>query len=375
MRKNFFVVFLLITLFFRFVPLTANAETVPYFTYSLDAQSAAPDELVKLKINANQMPDTAAGFRMIVNYDDTVLSFVRTETSSQIKSGTMMTNSASNPIYSVYVCDVNQNAAPVLSGNIISFVFKVKNDADEGKTVIGAHIDQVCNYQANQLGLNYDEDLTLNIETDEDPSGNAFLTMLDPLKGRLIPDFSSDVFDYSMNVGYDVKTVEFEAAAGDSGTVKINRKTLGRAGTDTDIIVTVTSANKKVKEQYVVTVHRDETPDIAAESTEGKPAPQKTAAVSKPTEIKSGAVTENQEYQPSPQRAETGNANKTVWQSTDGTPVAAGQIQQVSAGRDGRSIYIIGNQMPTYVVLLLVAVVLVQLGMLLSFWLNIKPKR
>lgn len=255
---------LLVLVLLALFPLPVFAdETVPYFTYSLDKQSAVSGELVKLKINANSNTDTAAGFRMIINYDAAVVSFVRTENSSQIKSGTMVTNSQSNPIYGVYVCNTDQTSAPALSGNIISFVFKVNDDVREGKTKIGAHIDEVCNYQAKQLNLNFDEDLTLHVEPEVQLSAEAYLTTLTPLKGTLAPQFAEDVFTYTMRVNDDVTSVEFAATAGENGRVKINRKTLQKAGSNTAIIATVTSADQKTTSQYVVTVSRAEKPATA----------------------------------------------------------------------------------------------------------------
>ena len=189
--------FLMLPMFF--LPTAFADETVPYFTYSMDKQSAVSGDIVKLKINANHKDDTAAGFRMVINYDASVVSFVRTETSSQIKSGTMVTNSQSNPIISVYVCNADKTTAPELSGNIISFVFKVNDDVPEGKIQIGAHIDEVCNYQSQQLNLNFDENLALKVEPQGQLSSEAYLTALTPFNGTLTPSFSRDVLEYFMS--------------------------------------------------------------------------------------------------------------------------------------------------------------------------------
>lgn len=375
MRRIAAHIILLLLLLTSIIPVTAHADTVPYFTFSLDTASAPADGLVKLQIYANPVPDTAAGFRMTIEYDESAVSFVRTETSSQIKTGTMMTNGDVNPIRSVYVCNVDQKTAPVLSGNIISFVFKVHDDAQKGKVTFGAHIDQICNYQAKQLNLNYDEDLTLNIDPELNPSDRAYLTSLYPQTGSLTPSFSSDIFEYEMNVGYDVTSVEFEASAGSGGTVKINRKTLGRAGTDTSIIATVTSADKKAKVQYVVTVHRQAEP---SDSDSGEQQPTKPVLAAsgvepgKPTSRSSGAAYE----------APEGNGEQTDSQPASSAAPQAGTVQPGNSGQlplaanagGIRNIYIIGNQMPTWVVVIFAAIVLIELGMMLAQWLIIKPK-
>lgn len=266
MNRRLFSAFLLCGLLIFLFPVCAAAETAPYFTFSLSGQAVSENQLIKLEINANEMTDPAAGFRMMISYDDAQLSFVRTETSSQIKSGTMETNSAGNPIYSVYVCNVDQNAAPSLSGNIISFVFKVKDGAAAGKTKIRAQIDQICNYQAQKLNLDYDEDLTFSITEEGLPSGEAFLKSLVPVSGRLSPAFSPDIFTYAMEVPANVSSVEFMAEAGSGGAVTINRRTLGKSGSQTSIIATVTSADKKSSVQYVVLVHRVEEPQTGNSS-------------------------------------------------------------------------------------------------------------
>lgn len=371
-RASIYSLVLLPVILFCFIfSQPAHAETVPYFTFHLDKDSVPPDGLVKVYVSANPVPDTAAAFRMRMDYDSSVLSFVGTETSSQIKTGTLMTNSDSNPICSVYVCNVGQKAAPVLSGNIISFVFKVCDTADLGKTVIGAHIDQICNYQAQQLNLSYDENLTLKINPETDLSGNAYLTALKPLTGSLVPEFSPDEFQYRMTVGAEVQSVEFQASAGDGGTVSINRRTLGKAGSDTVILATVTSKNKKAKVQYAVTVHRN-----AAVDNETEKSPVATATQEeKRSQNKNGGNNSKSSFSRSGTGGVKGTTGSTKAEETQ-SPVqiatsGSNSTQLLAANGAGtRNIYIIGNQMPFYLMVLLVVILLIQLGIMLAPWLS-----
>lgn len=367
MKKCLFIIFLILLLNLMIFPLTAFAdETVPYFTYSLDKQNAVSGDIVKLKINANHKEETAAGFRMNISYDAGNLSFVRTETSSQIKSGTMVTNSQINPIISVYVCNTDKGAAPDLTGNIISFVFKVNDDVDEGKTQIGAHIDELCNYQSEQLDFHFDEDLTLKVEPQQLLSNKAYLTSLLPLNGTLKPGFSQDVMEYSMNVDYDVTSVEFAATAGEKGTVKINRKTLLKAGTDTSIIATVTSADKKSTSQYVITVSRAEKLQITSTVSSGGTESKSTTSLTAPEAAE-------QVIGKSPVLKDSSQVNGTVAEATQATlPDATVQQQSADTAHSDRNIYIIGNQMPTYVVGMLTAALCIMIGIALSFWLKLK---
>ncbi len=361
-------------------PLNACAETVPYFTFSLSTESVSSGDLVKLRINANQTADTAAGFRMRVGYDDKILGFVRTETSGQIKSGTMATNSAGNPILSVYVCNTDGTSAPELSGNIISFVFKVKEGVSDGTTNVEAHIDQICNYQAEQLNLNYDENMPLKVEQPVGKSDEAYLNALVPSEGKLSPEFSSDVCEYTLRVDYDVRSVEFTADAGRNGTVKINRKSLGKAGSKTNIVATVTSENKENKAQYIVTVSRAAAPESPETDSRGGTAAAKVQTKNKQAESaasgrgtsgsKTDRATGNAGYEPESEAGpETAEA---AGQANDGETA---QTQPAYAGGGGRNIILVGNQMPVFVTGLLAALLCVLVGMFLTFWLKLNGKK
>lgn len=392
MRKRIIAVLLFCFLLMQLLLPSASADTVPYFTFGLNEQSAASGDFVRLKINANQTADTAAGFRIKVNYDSAALSFVRTETSAQIKSGTMATNSSSNPVCSVYVCNVDSKSAPELSGNIITYVFKVKDGVSNGKTSIGAHIDQVCNFQAKQLNLNYDENLSLEIKQPSQLSGEAYLNTLEPLRGKIRPEFSSDVYEYTMSVDYDVTSVEFAASAGSGGAVKINRKSLGKAGTNTEITATVTSADKQNKAQYTVNVSRDIAPVKSAagfvDSIDGssgkKTKSQEQAATAEQEETQKQAKSKKQAASKSVRQsgiAEDSAEKSSMAQNAPlnseagSTQGAQPQPTQAQSTNLNRNIYIIGSQMPTYVVGMLTAALCIMIGIAMSFWLKINPKK
>ncbi len=372
------VLFFLFLLIFT-LSVKSSADTIPYFTFSTTAKNASCGDLVKLQIRAEETADPAAGFRMTIRYDDKVLSFVRTETSSQIKSGTMATNSAGNPIYSVYVCNVDEKSAPKLSGNIISFVFKVKDGVPDGKTGIGAHVDQICNFQARQLNLDYDEEIPLTIVRPDVISNEAYLSELEPVDGRIRPNFSSDVYEYAMNVNYDVNSVEFAASAAENGSVKISRKSLEKAGAKTRIVATVTSEDKKSKAEYVILVSRDTAPSYAAVSagkkTEEKPEkallqaarddpPKESAA---PKKSSAGAVYEKV----SAPTEHTKNAENALDSGENSMALPVAVPPQASGQQGAGALYIIGNQMPVYVVGMLVTLLCIMVGIALSFWLRI----
>ncbi|WP_195986231.1 cadherin-like beta sandwich domain-containing protein [Clostridium sp. D33t1_170424_F3] len=85
-----------------------------------------------------------------------------------------------------------------------------------------------------------------------------YLTALQPSEGVLEPAFSPDTFTYFMRVSSETREVIFQAGTSPGATVTINRRTLFKAGSETDIVVTVRSENGKEKAEYVVTVYREE---------------------------------------------------------------------------------------------------------------------
>ncbi|XOQ48564.1 MAG: Cadherin-like beta sandwich domain protein [Eubacteriales bacterium] len=359
------------------IKVSANAEPVPYFTYTLDKSSVSAGDFIKVQLIANQTADTAAGFRMAIEYDAAVFSFVRTETSAQIKSGTMYTNSTGNPIRSVYVCNVDHPTAPELSGNILSFVFQVKNSAPAGKAIIGAHIDDVCNYNAKRLDVSVNQTLTAVVNPpEEEPSDEASLASLQPYQGELIPPFSPDIYKYKLYVDSHVNSVEFSASARDGGTVRINRKSLYKAGTATPIIATVTSANKKVKTEYVITVFRGEKPVPVSDGEPDKP--------ESGTLPKGKASGQNQKAQKKENSVKT-RQTKQAGKSAAAVPAEAGQddqqaiqtaVQQPSySNHSDRNIYVIGNQMPTFFIGMLTTVLCLMVGIFLTFYLRIAPRK
>ncbi len=68
-----------------------------------------------------------------------------------------------------------------------------------------------------------------------------FLTALQPSVGNLEPPFSPDILDYTLQVDAEVSSVTFQANATEGATISVNRKTLYKSGSTTEIVVTVRS--------------------------------------------------------------------------------------------------------------------------------------
>lgn len=250
----FLCVFFILSLF-SFLPF--HAETSAGFSCGFDQTQARREELIRLRVRCAGTSPVPAGFRIRVSFDGDAVRYVGTEAASALGNGTVETNEGSEEICSVYVCNPRNGYAPPLSGTVITFVFRVGADAPAGSTAFAVAMDQICDYGGNSLP-GYSQSLALQIAPGK--SSQAYLTDLVPSAGKLKPEFSSDVFEYRLSVGWQTKTVTFEADAGESGTVKASRKTLGGGGSDTPVTLTVTSADKASKQAYIVTVHRGEKP-------------------------------------------------------------------------------------------------------------------
>jgi len=213
------------------------------------------------------------------------------------------------------------------------------------------------------------------LEPEVQLSDAAYLTALTPFEGTLKPTFSQDVFTYTMDVNYDVTTVEFAATAGENGTVKINRRSLQKAGSATSILVTVTAADKKNTSQYVIVVSRAQKPaeastgssEVITKSTTSSPAKSVIADSQPVIRIPSNVIPTAGVQVSSPETP----AEKSQQSQTPAVPA---QQQPENINRSDRNIYIIGNQMPAYLVGFLAACLCISNGMIFGIWLKIKSK-
>ena len=124
-----------------------------------------------------------------------------------------------------------------------------------------------------------------------------------------------------MQVGAEVEQILFDLEAADGGTAKVNRKNLGKQGSTTQFVITVTSSDKKNKSQYTVNVTRGEKIKEESNSKSSTSGRSKTNGLAKQT-------------------TEEGIDDETLHTDT----IFYGD----------RNLYIVGNQMPSYFVYIIV---------------------
>lgn len=383
MCKRFMAAFLPLLLAMLFCPLSgAKAATAPYFTFSLDRNEANADDLVRVRVQARAASDPAAGFRARVFYDSDSLSFAGTE-SAGIQSGTLETNSVSDPVCCVYVCNTEHSSAPSLSGNALTFVFQVRSGAKPGQsTAVTADVDQICGYDGGALAPDCEDRMQLRITSRS--SSQAELRNLEPSQGRLSPDFSPDVHAYEMWVPDDVDSVTFGADAFDGGTVKVSRRTLHAAGSDTLIAITVTSGDGNSRAVYQVTVHREEAPPSSrpeSRAAASKPAPRtgKAGRVSSARPVRAGGTIssgkanvprnptlESKAVSRAPQTGKSPESTQPEAVPADGWAAAA--PAQAAAPDDPVRIVLVQDRMPSFLVGMLAAALCATVGIALNLW-------
>jgi hypothetical protein len=355
----------------QFLPVPAAAAgAAAYFSCSLDPASASAEELVRLDVKAYRTEETAAGFRLKVRYDEDRLEYVSTEAAGAVKSGTMKTNGGSGLISCVYVCNTEKGHAPVLSGTIASFVFQVAADAKAGSTALTVSADQICNYDGDPLDADRAEQ-KLNLKIHPSLSAKAGLTALTPSSGTLEPEFSPSVHSYMLAVGSKIDTVEFQAAAADGGTVKASRKTLNAAGKETQIALTVTSADRTRTSQYLVTVRRaakgEEAVSVKPEKAGKKgPGTAGEAKNSEPTPKNSGGTGRAESPDSLTARPPESGPSAALPQSTAAEPENGGRE---STG--DRTLVLVGDRMPSFFTGMLAAALCISVGIAISLWLPI----
>lgn len=89
-------------------------------------------------------------------------------------------------------------------------------------------------------------------------SSNCKLTKLIPTEGALVPGFSPDIYEYTIDVPENTKDIYFETEASEGADIKINRHKLKAPGSNTDIYITVKNGRKTGSAAYHILVNRTE---------------------------------------------------------------------------------------------------------------------
>jgi hypothetical protein len=203
------------------------------------------------KLNVNS-------FKFTVKYDSSKVIYNSFTAPKGTSRKNFNVNSENDLLYIEYVCKKSDLLVDS-SLNICNFTFDSKDDADSSECKFEILSFEIADGNKRNFSLSNLDNLTIDFEPVA--KANCYLSRLIPSSGRLAPDFSKDIFEYSVDVDHDISFLDFDVyCENEFATSKINRRKLASAGKDTKINIVVNDKKAKSKLTYVVNVHRCEKP-------------------------------------------------------------------------------------------------------------------
>ena len=224
------------------------------FAPALTVEEGRPGGVVEVAFPYDGSLGEVAAFRAQVEYDPTVLEYLRPTYGESVQAGTVTTQNTPGKVASVYTAPAG---GPYLAAeDAIIYRFRILESAAPGLATVFASAFELSTPEP--AAIPEDVDVSLSFQVLEPPSSDARLLSLAPDHGQLQPAFDPDVFAYTMTVPYEVEAVTFTAEPVPGAACRVNRKNLGSGGSDTLFRITVTAEDGETKSEYQVTVHRQE---------------------------------------------------------------------------------------------------------------------
>ena len=248
--------------------LWGTAAQAAGFAPALTVEEGRPGGVVEVAFPYDGSLGEVAAFRTQVEYDPTVLEYLRPTYGESVQAGTVTTQNTPGKVASVYTAPAG---GPYLAAeDAIIYRFRILESAVPGLATVFASAFELSTPEP--AAIPEDVDVSLSFQVLEPPSSDARLLSLAPDHGQLQPAFDPDVFAYTMTVPYEVEAVTFTAEPVPGAACRVNRKNLGAGGSDTLFRITVTAEDGETKNEYHVTVHRqekeeEEKPELSADAS------------------------------------------------------------------------------------------------------------
>ena len=224
------------------------------FAPALTVEEGRPGGVVEVAFPYDGSLGEVAAFRAQVEYDPTVLEYLRPTYGESVQAGTVTTQNTPGKVASVYTAPAG---GPYLAAeDAIIYRFRILESAAPGLATVFVSAFELSTPEP--AAIPEDVDVSLSFQVLEPPSSDARLLSLAPDHGQLQPAFDPDVFAYTMTVPYEVEAITFTAEPVPGAACRVNRKNLGSGGSDTLFRITVTAEDGETKNEYHVTVHRQE---------------------------------------------------------------------------------------------------------------------
>ncbi|MDR1627770.1 MAG: cadherin-like beta sandwich domain-containing protein [Oscillospiraceae bacterium] len=270
-NKKFIIKLLITVLYFCLAPACFSESDFTSAKLICDNTCAKAGKSLKIKAMINSYSELSVNaFKFTVKYDSGVFNYNNFTAPKGTCRKNFNVRAENDLLYVEYVCKksdllVNQSL------NICNFTFDSKNDIDPHECKFEFQSFEIVDGNKRNFSLSDWDDLTINFEQIAKP--NCYLSCLTPSCGRLVPDFSKDILEYSVNVDYDISFIDFDICCeNEFANGEISRRKLASAGKDTKINITVKDKKAKSKLVYVVNVHRCEKSADGKKISEGTPA-------------------------------------------------------------------------------------------------------
>ncbi|MDP2216395.1 MAG: chitobiase/beta-hexosaminidase C-terminal domain-containing protein [Methanolobus sp.] len=248
------------------VVIGVNATGLPFITVTEDAEGSDIDNLGSEELNLTTQANVTVAGNVNATEADGYNVTVNERVSTPI----------ANPTAGTYVGTQNITLTTATGGATIRYTI----DGNEPTNVSTAYADPIevaADMTIKAIGVKEGLD---NSEVTEFayvitilPSTDADLSAVTVTFGTLDPVFDADTTAYTVDVDYDVTTINVTATLSDSAaSMEINGEeatsaeavavTLEGPGESTEIVISVTAEDTTTVKNYTITVNRDSVPDI-----------------------------------------------------------------------------------------------------------------
>ena len=256
-KLTIFIVLILINIFLHTNRCFSENFTNFYLESNITNPVPGEDFSIKLNLRSNKETNISV-FRIKLEFDYTLLKYKGIYSkygSNDFKVSTNQNNLTVIFLTSEKGINLQKNSEETL----LEINFKVFSDAREGVSKFSANIDSIASYNEERIPL-VKSSINTYISIEKTPESDCDLKYLAAEDYNLTPKFSKNIKSYSVTVPSNKNSIEITAIANDPrAKVTVNRKTLNSAGKNTDIKVTVSSADKKSRKIYTIYVKRLET--------------------------------------------------------------------------------------------------------------------
>lgn len=286
MKKLFVCVFILTSVILSsFFNLTCATSSDIKFYMSSNSESVYRNSEINILVSVEALKSiNVSTFKLTIYFDEQELSFKDVSACNALNDSELKYNINGPKLDIIFLTDFEGlNIDENQKVNLLEIDFKVKSKTCNHETVLKSEVDGVGNYNENYLSALQPNDVSVEIL--DDPKFDCRLISLKPLDASLTPDFDPDVYEYEVDVPYDFKEIEFDyVPIENNAEVKVNRRTLKKAGEETKIKITVQSPDKKNRLTYIVNVKRDvkdENKKSSSDKSERSKSQKKNTDVSK----------------------------------------------------------------------------------------------